>query len=297
MIFVRTSALLQAGDLRSPQKFPKPEAPAANAGRPGTAPAVYLINLARRPDRLRAMERMAGRLGLGLTRIEAVDVRGAPRREIGRYFSRTGPLGEISPGDKGCVLSHRLFWQALADSGEDYAAVLEDDAVLTASAARFLADTSWIPPGVDLIKLEHYGPARQGILVSDFAAVAPGFQLARLHSRHTGTGGYILSRRGALKLLALDRFDLPVDHLLFNPNTSPLFADLAPRQLIPAVLRQRDFVGLKSDIEVFRKEFRKFNWRYAKRELLRLAYELRLLPAQLAAALSGRAKFIAIRTE
>ena len=240
---------------------------------------------------------MTALLGLELTPVEAIDAGSASPDQVETRFAKSGALGEISRGDKCCTLSHRIAWEELVASGDDYAVVLEDDAVLSDSAGWLLLDHIWIPSRTDLIKLEHFGAAGQRILVSDFATVAPGFQLARLRSRHTGTGGYILSRRGALKLLALERFDLPVDHLLFNPNTSPLFAALAPQQLIPAVLRQRDFAGLESDIEIFRKEFRKFNCIYAKREMLRLGYELRLLPAQVAAALSGRAKFITIATE
>lgn len=258
---------------------------------------IYLVNLDRRPDRLAMMEAMAARLGLRFIRIPAVDAANAPRAEIDRLFAASGPLGEIPPGDKCCLLSHRQFWEQLVASGEDYATVLEDDAVLTASAARFLTDASWIPPGVDLVKPEHYGPKGQRILVSDSAAVAPGFELARLRSRHTGTGGYIISRRAAEKLLAVKRFNLPVDHLLFNPNNSPEFSWLAPRQLIPAVLRQQDFIGEKSDIETFRKGFRKLDLTYVKRELVRFGYDLRLVPQQLALALSGRAKLVKIRTE
>jgi glycosyl transferase family 25 len=258
---------------------------------------IYLINLARRADRLAAMQAMADRLGLSLTRIEAVDAASTPRAALDRLFAATGPLGEIPPGDKGCLLSHRLFWQRLLDSGEEQAAVLEDDAVLTGGAPLFLKDAHWIAPGVDLVKLEHYGPKGQRILVSDFMRAREGFVLGRLKSRHTGTGGYILSRRGAEKLLAIEKFNLPVDHLLFNPNNSPIFAALAPRQLIPAVLRQQDFIGEKSDIETFRKGLRKLNWTYAKRELVRFGYDLRLLPKQFAAAATGQAKFIRIGTE
>ncbi len=258
---------------------------------------IYLVNLARRPDRLAVMEAMAARLGLGFIRIDAVDAATAPKAEIDRLFAASGPLGEIPPGDKCCLLSHRLFWEKLVASGDDYATVLEDDAVLTPGAAKFLTDASWIPPGVNLVKPEHYGPKGQRILVSDFVGIAPGFKLARLRSRHTGTGGYIISRRAAERLLAVRLFNLPVDHLLFNPNNSPEFSWLAPRQLVPAVLRQQDFIGEKSDIETFRKGFRKFDLTYVKRELVRFGYDLRLLPQQAALALSGQAKLIEIRTE
>ena len=90
-------------------------------------------------------------------------------------------------------------------------------------------------------------------------------------------------------------FDLPVDHLLFNPNNSKLFAALSPWQLLPAIARQEQFVGAKSDIEGTRKGLRAFGLIYAKRELVRFGYDLKLVPRQAAALLSG-AKFVMITT-
>jgi glycosyl transferase family 25 len=96
-------------------------------------------------------------------------------------------------------------------------------------------------------------------------------------------------------LLAQTRFDLPVDHLLFNPNNSEMFAALSPWQLVPPIARQQEFVGSKSDIENTRKGLRDFSWTYIKRELVRLAYDLRLLPVQFMALRRG-AKFVAMKT-
>src|SRR5579871_3551605 len=228
---------------------------------------LYLINLARRPDRLAVMENQARILGLSLTRLDALDAKSAQPDMVDRWFHPGGPLGEIPRGDKCCSLSHRLAWAKLVASGAPYAAVLEDDAVLKDSARFPLGGNAWIPAGVDLIKLEHYGPPGQSVLLSDFQDVGQGFRLARLRSRHTGAAAYILSRRAAEILLAIPRFDLPVDHLLFNPNNSKIFARLQPWQLLPVVARQQDFVGEKSDIENWRVGLRKFDLTYARREL------------------------------
>src|SRR5579863_5503832 len=129
---------------------------------------IYLINLARRPDRLAAMEIQAQQLGVTLTRLEAVDARDAEALAVDRWFQAGGPLGEIPRGDKCCSLSHRAAWERLMASGADYAAVLEDDVVLQKDAAFALGGSGWIPEGVDLIKLEHYGPPGQSVLLSDF---------------------------------------------------------------------------------------------------------------------------------
>jgi glycosyl transferase family 25 len=252
---------------------------------------LYLINLARRPDRLALMAAQAEKLGLRLTRLDALDAKEADPARIDRWFQAGGPLGEIPKGDKCCSLSHRMAWEKLVASGAPYAAVLEDDVVLTEGAAFALGGDAWIPHGLDLIKLEHYGPPGQSVLLSDFREAGHGFRLGRMRSRHTGAAAYILSRRAAELLLAIPRFDLPVDHLLFNPNNSPVFARLQPWQLLPVVARQQDFVGERSDIEGWRVGLRKFDLTYARRELIRFGYDLKLLPEQLALLLSGRAKF------
>src|SRR5262249_33119430 len=161
------------------------------------------------------------RLGLRLARLEALDAKETDAKAVDRWFHLDGPLGGIPKGDKCCSLSHRMAWGRLVASGAPYAAVLEDDVVLTESAGFALGDSRWLPQGLDLIKLEHYGPPGQSVLLSDFRDVGQGFRLARMRSRHTGAAAYILSRRAAELLLTISRFDLPVDHLLFNPNNSP----------------------------------------------------------------------------
>jgi glycosyl transferase family 25 len=255
----------------------------------------YLINLARRPDRLAAMIRQTGPLGLSLERIEAVDARSEEPGVVNRWFTETGPLGEIPQGDKACFLSHRRAWEMFVAGGESHAVFLEDDVRLSASAAALLTSNGWVPSNVAVVKLEHYGPAGQRVLLDGIRAVGEDFRLGRMLSRHTGAAAYILSRRAAELLLHQTRFNLPVDHLLFNPNNSKLFAQLLPWQLVPAIARQEEFVGEKSDIEGTRLCLRAFGWTYVKRELVRLGYDLRLLPMQFMALRRG-AKFVAMRT-
>jgi glycosyl transferase family 25 len=258
-----------------------------------SAMRIYLINLARRPDRLAAMQTQAG--ALPLTRIDAVDAARADAPDVDRWFAPSGPLGEIPRGDKCCLLSHRHAWETFVASGDAHAVFLEDDVRLSPSASALLENDGWIPASVPVVKLEHYGPPGQRVLLNDFRAADGDFQLGRMLSRHTGAAAYILSRAAAQTLLGETRFNLPVDHLLFNPNNSALFAALNPWQLVPAIARQTEFVGAKSDIEATRMGLRRLNWTYIKRELVRFAYDLRLLPVQFLALRRG-AKFVSMRT-
>ncbi|OJT95452.1 MAG: hypothetical protein BGN82_09580 [Alphaproteobacteria bacterium 65-7] len=263
----------------------------------------YLVNLARRPDRLQAMQARAAALGLTLERVEALDAAAAEPAAMDGWFAPSGPLGEIPRGDKACLLSHRRAWEMFLQSGASHAVFLEDDVVLSPAAGALLRDAGWIPAGVPVVKLEHYGPPGQRVLLKDFRAlepnVAPDFEIARMLSRHTGAGAYILSRTAARLLVAQPRFPLPVDHLLFNPNNSPLFAHLPPWQLLPAIARQEQFLEArpeKSDIARSREGLRAFGLTYVRRELVRFGYDLRLLPRQTWALAKG-AKFVAMKTE
>ncbi len=254
----------------------------------------YLINLGRRPDRLAAMTAQGAALGVVLDRVEACDAAAAPPEALDRWFADGGPLGEIPRGDKACLLSHRAAWELFLAGPDAHAAFLEDDVVLSQVAGALLANDAWIPDGVKVVKLEHYGPPGQRVLLTDMKTVGD-FQMGQMLSRHTGAAAYILNRAAAKLLLDQTRFDLPVDHLLFNPNNSKLFAALSPWQLLPAIARQEQFVGAKSDIEGTRKGLRAFGLTYAKREVVRFFYDLKLIPRQMAALLGG-ARFVAVKT-
>ena len=254
----------------------------------------YLINLGRRPDRLAAMTAQGAVLGLALDRVEACDAAATQPQALDRWFADGGPLGEIPRGDKACLLSHRAAWELFLAGPDAHAAFLEDDVVLSQAAGALLANDAWIPEDAKVVKLEHYGPPGQRVLLKDLKTVG-NFQMGRMLSRHTGAAAYILNRAAAELLLDQTRFDLPVDHLLFNPNNSKLFAALSPWQLLPAIARQEQFVGEKSDIEGTRKGLRAFGLTYIGRELVRFGYDLKLIPRQLAALLSG-ARFVAVKT-
>ena len=254
----------------------------------------YLINLGRRPDRLASMTAQGAALGVVLDRVEACDAAAAPPQALDRWFAQGGPLGEIPRGDKACLLSHRAAWELFLAGPNAHAAFLEDDVVLSKAAGAFLSDDAWIPEGKAVVKLEHYGPPGQRVLLADMKAVND-FQMGRMLSRHTGAAAYILNRAAAKLLLNQTSFDLPVDHLLFNPNNSKLFTALSPWQLLPAIARQEQFVGAMSDIEGTRKGLRAFGLTYVKRELVRLLYDLRLIPRQILARLGG-ARFVAMKT-
>jgi glycosyl transferase, family 25 len=255
----------------------------------------YLINLARRPDRRDKMATQLAALGVPLRPVDAIDARTTPDAEVDRVFAAGGPLGPLPKGDKCCTLSHRRTWEMFLASGDDRALILEDDVEIDAAGAPLLRDSSWIPDDVGLLKIERFGPASQRVLLSDMRDVGGGRQIGRIRSKHTGGAAYILSRDAARLLLAWPGpWTLPVDHMLFNPNNSPLFEALAPWQLTPVVARQTEEIGGGTDIDEWRVKLRSMSWSRIGRELVRAYYDVRLVPRQIAGLLLGKARLVRV---
>jgi glycosyl transferase family 25 len=255
----------------------------------------FLVNLERRPDRLAAMAAQLARLGLPFERFDAVDAKTADPAVLSGPFAEQGPLGTLSPGDKACTYSHIHIWRMIADGPDDYVTVLEDDVVLADSAPEFLSDSGWIPRGVGLVKPERYGDKNQLIVIGKPRLEVKGRILAPLLSRHTGTGGYIISREAARLLAGMrEKITLPVDHLMFNPNNSPMFAALRPWQLLPAILDQQEAVGGATDIHRTREATKPKGMALVRRQLRRNYYDLRLVPKQVVQVLTGQAKVVKI---
>ena len=255
----------------------------------------FLVNLERRPDRLAAMAAQLARLGLPFERFDAVDAKSVDPAVLSAPFAEEGPLGRLSPGDKACTYSHIHIWRMIADGPDEYVTVLEDDVVLADSAPEFLSDSGWIPKGVGLVKPERYGDRNQLIVIGKPRLTVKGRILAPLLSRHTGTGGYIISREAACRLAGIkEKIALPVDHLMFNPNNSPVFDWLQPWQLLPAILDQQEAVGGATDIHRTREATKPKGMALVRRQLKRNYYDLRLVPKQVAQVLTGRAKVVKI---
>ncbi|HLP76438.1 MAG TPA: glycosyltransferase family 25 protein [Candidatus Paceibacterota bacterium] len=187
----------------------------------------YVINLDRHQQRMARITAMLD--GLGFERVAAVD-----GRELDGPETDHPPYPPVSKYNVACVLSHRVVWKTFLKTNDRFACVLEDDIVLSADFKKFAREDSWIPQGVDLLKIETYlqkvSLSRQNTVCLDRSATP-------LRSRHFGTAGYIISRQGAEALLPVtEAIDRPADHILFGKR--PLNEKLARHQLFPALCTQ-----------------------------------------------------------
>lgn len=164
---------------------------------------IYVINLKRRPDRLRAcLSRLPKKKKKDVvTVIDAVD---------GRDLDTATWKTRLTRGEIGCFLSHLQALDIIAHGRAPYGLVLEDDAVLDASIAHVQSLIQEAAPvGVDVIALGCNALPQEPHIrqVSRRLVALVGYDLY-------GTTAMVYSKRGARKILRAAQstgFDIPYD--------------------------------------------------------------------------------------
>lgn len=162
----------------------------------------YVINLDRRPDRMRKISEKAPMV---FTRFSAVDGKNlVPTEELQRIFD--GNDYNMRAGMVGCALSHLLLWKELAESDCDSYCILEDDIDFVPQFSQKLDHLyKNLPKDWDMCYLGHHlwdKYKTENIYDKEaFPEVEKWDTVASLTFSKGGTGGYIISKRGAKNLL------------------------------------------------------------------------------------------------
>ncbi len=201
---------------------------------------IFVINLACAPQRRAWMTQQLADHGFLPEFVTAIDGRKLDAQT--QDFWQSDPLrAKLSPGEIGCMLSHRKVWQHIVDQQLDRAIVLEDDLVLGPNFRSVAHKLNIALNALGLVRLE--GDRRTVVLQRDATdrVDAHGCHLLR-RDRPIGCGAYAVSNRTARKMLeAAPRFREPVDAELFAAKRSSM-ADLPTYQLVPAIGTQANFV-------------------------------------------------------
>lgn len=194
----------------------------------------FYINLDRSPARRAHMETLFGDIGITAHRIQAVD--GTQLTDAAcRLINPPRPgFRALSKPEIGCFQSHRKAWQHIVDGPHEWGCICEDDLTFSADIRHYLTDAAWIPAGIALVKLESI-PQQPVLLSKRRIPLDGGRGLARLGSVSFGTGCYLLTQSTAAGLLAAtEQYDMPVDHVVFDPSHAAL-PGLAAFQVVPSV--------------------------------------------------------------
>lgn len=175
---------------------------------------VFLINLDHQPGRLRFMKRQLSALGITPIRIPAVN----GKDPVERAKSSFAPYAQLTFGEIGCFESHRRIWQKMVNEDIPAACILEDD-MLVADDFASLDVPDEILAHLDLIKVD-YDTAKLPCYGAERIPVSRTRSISRMLTTETSTGCYIVTQRGARKLLAGCRnYMLPVDTMMFNVDS------------------------------------------------------------------------------
>lgn len=210
----------------------------------------FIINLDRSKDRFDLMTVQMRKVALSFERVPAVDGRELTEASVGALISaKRSWTAPITPTEVGCFLSHKKCLEAIANGQDEYAIVLEDDVVFSQGAASLLNTTDWIPNDADVIKLEAQG---KKVLLGELSSCrGTHFSIGRLLSTHILAAAYIVSKRGAIRILEnMTIVSAPVDHFLFNTSYG-ILEKLHVYQCTPAICKQ---AGLVSTLQEQRSE-------------------------------------------
>lgn len=194
---------------------------------------VYWINLAARTDRRAFMERQFARLGMDATRIEAVTPGEISAEDLDRYC-HPRHLRWMKPTEVACTLSHLKALRQFLETSSPFALILEDDIALSTRLPAFLAAPELANLDFDLLHVET-GEQRVRVLTETRIGDV---EIVRYLGYDPGAAGYVVSRRGAQRVIADRRTRrLPFDQALFD-TFGPMGRRLVLRATVPGLCAQ-----------------------------------------------------------
>lgn len=183
----------------------------------------FVINLRNNPERwIRMKEQLALQGFMNPIRIDAV---------IGEDVLKDGELPfsaqiirYLTPGEVGCLLSHKKAWEMATEAPTEFSLIMEDDVSVSKVFNAFLSEIELDQNDVDVLRLEPTYKGKNFLVDSDAKQFSGAkIRIYKLISIAMGTAGYIISKRGAEKLLRLsNNCIMPVDELIYN-KYSPIF--------------------------------------------------------------------------
>lgn len=227
---------------------------------------IYVINLLRSIDRLVAISRQFARLDLSFERVEAID--GKKLEPVNLTKDALDSYKCATQSELACNLSHAKALNLIAHGEDEYGVILEDDAVLSSYCTSFLKDSSWVPKGISVIKLD------VSIKTNWIYSPQTINETHKLYERLTSdylAAGYLISKEAALVLKQkIYETNILVDVLLYNYNIG-CATYFKPYQLYPALIRQevdgvryiihpKRSLGIKNRILCLGKYFKLNRW-------------------------------------
>jgi glycosyl transferase, family 25 len=258
----------------------------------GQAIPIYLINLDRRSDRRAFMADQLAGMAVDWERVPALDAAAASDAELSAEVAPEDHVIRMGRGSQACAVTNFAIFRRVAAGEAPAAVILQDDTELSPDLAGFVASADWIPGGIGLVQFEKWSRRATSKLLGPALgrSPVPGRTIRRLHSRTGGAGCFLITRAAARRFLAGKAIlRMPIDHLLFNLNLSPIAREVGVAMVVPALARQA-WGQFSSDIQPGTKARSKPLAARVRRGLA----EVSLAPRQLGAMLFGGARVLPV---
>jgi len=178
---------------------------------------VFVISLPDEKGRQEAITKHLKDLNFEFTIFNAVDGRQMNVLDHPDYDAPTRRAAhgrDLKPGELGCFLSHRNFYEHMVKENLDYALLIEDDARFHEDTKATLKALLEKKTDFDIVRL--LGSPK--VAKSKHRKIIPlykDFWLVRLRTAPGGAHATLISRKGAQKLVkATQRFAFPIDTVL-----------------------------------------------------------------------------------
>ncbi|KAM7543262.1 hypothetical protein Aperf_G00000013533 [Anoplocephala perfoliata] len=208
---------------------------------------IYLINLERRPDRLRKMNYALREQGIKAKLIRATDGKELTPDVI-RQWNITQLSGYADPyhkralkfGEIGCFLSHYRIWQDMVEQGYERILILEDDLRFVPGFNRRLAATiKEADVALPDWELLYVGRKR----MSTNEVMVEGTHFLAYPSYTYWTLAYMLRRSGALKLMA----QRPLEKMVAVDEFLPIMFNRHPNKRWLAHFEPRNLLAISAE--------------------------------------------------
>lgn len=209
----------------------------------------YVLNLERHAERLQAVAAQLDAQGIAWQRVAGIDAYAVSAAELDALAAKSGPIPRMPDTARACAAGHLQIIQAFLASDATHALILEDDAVIATDLGQALPDIlETFGAGILNISRQNPSGSVKRVVVGHKGQSCAGYAFHALKGIHYTGGGYVVDRTAAELIVAQHaKPNMPIDHILFNPNVSDLFGRVKITQLFPAMVRPRE--NLASSIQ------------------------------------------------
>jgi len=201
-------------------------------------PPIYVLNLSRHTKRLESMRTQLKKQNLNWERFPAIDANYASEKELFEFTDPKGPIPRMGAGARACTCGHFKIWLHFLSTNAPVAFILEDDAILSKEFSNFITESERHVSQIEILNFNRQNSKglHKKLVVSKKNVLSTSiFTAQKLLAPHYGTAGYMITRNAASILINnIKRTNMPIDHLLFNPNISKFSKNFNVYQSFPA---------------------------------------------------------------